>query len=265
MIVGENQNQMLPSEIEIQLRRDASSQDTSAQSSGFTRIAYRENANEKLIFRAALAEYFYKLFRWLNLNLKNKAENYEDQNLKWIFLLNNAFKISKLFTDVSDPVFKQQVTKVSNGDKCKNLNELFALSGKRDLKSFYDNEILTYKREYSKCWSRLLAYIRDLNESNPFTDLKLKDKERQLLKDRFSGFNKEFEEIYEAQKKYYIPAEQAELAKMIREDNTLYIIGQYKRFYDAYGSINFATNKSKYVKYAPDELGARIREFFTAY
>jgi len=111
----------------------------------------------------------------------------------------------------------------------------------------------------------LLEYISDLNASNPFTDIKLKEKERQLLKDRFSGFNKEFEDIYETQKKYYIPAEQAELAKMLREDNTIYIIGQYKRFYDLYGSIGFATNRNKYVKYEPDVLAARIREFFTAY
>ena len=261
----ENQNQVLPSEVEIKLRKEASSQDAKS----FTKITYKETAEEKLAFRKALAEYFYKLFRWLNLNLKNKAEiyesKYEDPNLKWIFLLNNSFKISKLFNDANNPALKQKV--VSDGFKCKNINELFAVSNsERDLKTFYEKEILTYKREYSKCWSRLLEYISDLNSSNPFTDsYKLKEKERQLLKDRFSGFNKEFEDIYETQKRYYIPAEQAELAKMLREDNSIYIIGQYKRFYDLYGSIGFATNKSKYVKYEPDVLGARIREFFTAY
>lgn len=115
----------------------------------------------------------------------------------------------------------------------------------------------------------------------------MKDKDRQQLKDRFSvniffeyefaicihlflqstfkGFNKEFEELYEAQKKYYIPNEQADLAQMLREDNCLYIVGQYKKFYDVYARLNFATNKDKYVKYSPELLGARIREFFTAY
>jgi hypothetical protein len=52
---------------------------------------------------------------------------------------------------------------------------------------------------------------------------------------------------------------------MLREDNCLYIVGQYKKFYDVYGRLNFATNKDKYVKYSPEVLGARIREFFTAY
>ena len=71
---------------------------------------------------------------------------------------------------------KQKV--VSDGFKCKNINELFAVSNsERDLKTFYEKEILTYKREYSKCWSRLLEYISDLNSANPFTDIyKLKEK-----------------------------------------------------------------------------------------
>ena len=33
------------------------------------------------------------------MNLTKKAENYEDQTSKWIFLLNNIYKLSKLFND----------------------------------------------------------------------------------------------------------------------------------------------------------------------
>jgi exocyst complex protein 7 len=141
--------------------------------------------------------------------------------------------------------------------------ELFSLTGKRDLKQFYDSEILNYKKEYSKCWSRLISYIKDLNETYPFSQSKLRDKERQLLKDRFAGFNKEFEEIYERQKRYYIPAEQSELAQILRQDNDIYIVTQYKKFYDAYSNLDFATNKDKYVRYSPELLSARLREFFT--
>lgn len=78
------------------------------------------------------------------------------------------------------------------------------------------------------------------------------------------GFNKEFEDIYEAQKHYYIPNEQAELAQMLRQDNILYIVTQYKRFYDVYSKYNFATNREKYIKYTPELLEARMREFFSA-
>lgn len=79
------------------------------------------------------------------------------------------------------------------------------------------------------------------------------------------GFNKEFEEIYESQKKFYIPSEQVELAESLRQDNRIYIISQYKRFYDTYSRLNFATNREKYIKYTPDDLANKIREFFSAY
>jgi len=215
-------------------------------------------------YRIALSEYFFKLFRWLNLNLRTKSENYENPNLKWIFLLNNSYKISKLFSDANSQSSIQRKQQRLTG-KCESLDELFLVTGKRDLKLFYDNEILNFKREYSKCWSKLLSYIRDLNESNPFNEAKMKDKERQLLKDRFSGFNKEFEEIYETQKKFYIPSEQAELAEILRQDNIIYIISQYKRFYSTYSKMNFASNREKYVKYTPEELTVMMREFFSAY
>jgi len=183
------------------------------------------------------------------MNLTKKAENYEDQTLKWIFLLNNIYKLSKLFND--NNTSKQQ------NESNLTINGLFLLAGKRDLKNFYQDEIRNYKREYSACWSKLLSYIVDLNQRNPFNDQKLKDKERQLLKDRFSGFNKEFEDIYETQKMYYIPAEQFELAKELIVDNDFYISSQYKQFFESFARMNFATNKEKYVKYTPEDLKSR--------
>ena len=90
----------------------------------FTQIAYQVTTDaDKQNYRKALAEYTSKiktrpvflpssptdclhfafdsakLFRWLKMNLNNKAENFMDQNLKWIFLLNNAYKISKQVQD----------------------------------------------------------------------------------------------------------------------------------------------------------------------
>ena len=79
------------------------------------------------------------------------------------------------------------------------------------------------------------------------------------------GFNKEFEDIYETQIRYYIPSEQSELADMMRQDNILYVNSQYKKFYETYSNLNFATNKDKYVKYSPELLAARMREFFNAF
>ena len=58
--------------------------------------------------------------------------------------------------------------------------------------------------------------------------------------------------------------EQADLAQMLRDDNIVYVVGQYKRFYDSYSNVNFTSNRDKYLRYTPEMLSARIREFFTA-
>jgi hypothetical protein len=71
--------------------------------------------------------------------LKNKSENYEDQTLKWIFLLNNTYKLAKLFNETNKNQTEIKLT----------IYGLFILAGKSELKTFYDKEIINYKREYS--------------------------------------------------------------------------------------------------------------------
>lgn len=73
-----------------------------------------------------------------------------------------------------------------NDDNKRTLSSLFALAGKYKFKDAYEDKIIECKREYSKCWSKLINYIDDLLKYNPYQDGKLKDKDRQLLKDRFS-------------------------------------------------------------------------------
>lgn len=77
------------------------------------------------------------------------------------------------------------------------------------------------------------------------------------------GFNKEFEDIVETQTKYYIPS--PELANQLRRENGEYIVKKYKQFFDTYSRLNFATNREKYIKYTPEELNAKMNEFFNSY
>ncbi len=112
--------------------------------------------------------------------MKNKSENYEDQTLKWIFLLNNTYKLAKLFNETNKNQTEIKLT----------IYGLFILAGKSELKTFYDKEIINYKREYSawldlfkkfffiiiyafisldNSWTKLIGYIQDLNQKNPFS------------------------------------------------------------------------------------------------
>jgi hypothetical protein len=67
----------------------------------------------------------------------------------------------------------------------------------------------------------------------------------------------------EIQTKYTIPT--PELADQLREENNSYIVTKYKKFYDTYARLNFATNRDKYIKYTPEDLSLKLREFFSSY
>ena len=215
--------------------------------------------------RNAIVEYFSKTLRWLNLNLCTKAENYPDQHLKLIFLLNNYYKISKLFANNEmENMFSVNRSNSSSDNLANSKNsllELFSLAGKNSFKETYEADILKFKQEYLKSWGKLVGILDFKIE--PIIDGKIKEKDRQLAKDRFSAFNKEFEESISVQAKYFIPNN--ELANDLREIIIKSILSRYKPFHDIYDNSNFATHKDKYIKYKPEDIKAKIKCIFSEY
>lgn len=195
--------------------------------------------------RLKLADYCTKVLSALGLNLSNKAETYGDPFLRPIFMLNNYNYILKSL-------------------KRSGLIELIHMWNK-DVEMFYEDKILEQKKHYSQSWSRVMHYLLEINEpmstqrmTNP--DAKLKEKERQNIKDKFSGFNKEFEDIVRTQKVYAIPDQ--ELRASLKKDNVEYIIPAYRIFLDKYRKMNFTKNPEKYIKYSIEDVEAKIKEFF---
>ena len=76
---------------------------------------------------------------------------------------------------------------------------------------------------------------------------KLQDKYCKLIKEKFTGFNREIEDIASTQKKYSIP--DVELRESLKRDNKEYILPKYSAFYDKYANIAFTKNPEKYVRY----------------
>ncbi|KAL4239242.1 Exocyst complex component 7 [Mactra antiquata] len=195
--------------------------------------------------RLKLADYCTKVLSALGLNLTNKAETYSDPFLKPIFMLNNFNYILKSL-------------------KRSGLIELIH-SWHKDVQSFYEDKIVEEKKNYSQSWSRVMHYILEMNEpmssqrmTNP--DAKLKDKEKQNIKDKFTGFNKEFEEIMRTQKGYAIPDQ--ELRSSLKKDNIEFIVPAYRIFLDKYKRLNFTKNVDKYIKYTVDDVETMINGFF---
>ena len=65
-----------------------------------------------------------------------------------------------------------------------------------ELEFFCENQILENKRIYSQSWSRVLEYIQESDRSlltgqmtpemNQLLNMKLKDKDRRIIKDKFA-------------------------------------------------------------------------------
>lgn len=196
--------------------------------------------------RLKLADYITKVLSALGLNLSNKCETYNDPTLRHVFMLNNLNYIQKSL-------------------KRSGLLELIH-SWNKDVCQYYDDQILEQKRYYSQSWSKVLHYILEVNEpmsvqrTQAAEPVKLKDKQKQNIKDKFTGFNKELEEITRIQKGYAIPDQ--ELRDGLKKDNIDYIVPTYKMFLDKYKKLNFTKNQEKYIKYTAENVEHMINNLF---
>ena len=169
--------------------------------------------------RIAYAQYIYRVLVALSSTLNKKSQSYSDPYLKAIFMLNNYHYILKSLRKT-------------------NLLDIVHLYNHK-IECFYEDQILENKRIYSQSWSRVLNYVFELDANNkpvleggPSTlaNMRLKDKDKRYIKDKFAGFNKEVEEIRLKQKNYAIP--DIELCNKLKKDNKEFIIPKYAQFYN---------------------------------
>lgn len=196
--------------------------------------------------RAALAQYVTRVLSALNLTLHNKSARYEDQALQAVFRLNNLHYVLRALVrsgllqvvQMYEPTLGQQ----------------------------YEEQIRDQKRLYSQSWSRVLHYVleveRPLSTSLAASGAKLRDKDRQSIKDKFTGFNRELEELYRVQKAYAVP--DVELRESLKRDNKEFVLPKYKLFYEKYVAVPFTKNPDKYLKYTPLQVSNLIDQFFDA-
>ncbi|XP_030372679.1 exocyst complex component 7 [Scaptodrosophila lebanonensis] len=190
--------------------------------------------------KALLAIYIKKALAELNLSIMNKCEQYNDQATKHLFRLNNIHYILKSL---------QQ----------SNLIDLVKLA-ETDCERSYEEMIRELKFSYQKTWSKMLAGIAALEELPRPSQGKVKDKDRSVLKERFSNFNKEFEEACKVQRGISIP--DVILREGIKRDNAEHILPVYNRFYEMYATVQFSKNPDKYVKFRPHEINAMLSKLF---
>lgn len=189
--------------------------------------------------KALLGIYIKKVLSQLNYTLITKSDAYTDSGVRALFRLNNSHHVLKAL---------QRST----------LLDLVNIS-EAECEQTYINMIETHKKAYKQSWSKLLNYIMN-NDDIIITAGKLRDKDRNVIKEKFSGFNKEMEDIARTQRGYSIP--DVELREGLKRDNKEYILPKYSAFHDKYSTLYFTKNPEKYIKYTPEQVAALLDHFF---
>ncbi|XP_067343267.1 exocyst complex component 7 isoform X6 [Channa argus] len=205
------------------------SQETSSTSSSTSEF------NKRL-----LSTYICKVLGNLQLNLLSKSKVYEDSALSAIFLHNNYNYILKSL-EKSDLIQLVTVTQKKAESSYKELIE---------------QQIQTYQRS----WVKVTEHLTDRNMPVFQPGTKLKDKERQVIKDKFKGFNDGLEELCKVQKGWAIPDK--EQRDFIRQAQKRVVSDAYRAFLQRCANISFTKNPEKYHKYRPEEVEEMIEKLF---
>ncbi|XP_072524121.1 exocyst complex component 7 isoform X7 [Salminus brasiliensis] len=190
--------------------------------------------------RRLLSTYICKVLGNLQLNLLSKSKVYEDQALSAIFLHNNYNYILKSLEKSE-------------------LIQLVAVTQKKAETSYrelIEQQILTYQRSWVKVTDHLTE--RNMPAFQPGT--KLKDKERQVIKDKFKGFNDGLDELCKIQKVWAIPDKEQRDA--IRHAQRRLVSEAYRAFLQRCANIAFTKNPEKYHKYSPEQVEDMIEKLF---
>lgn len=190
--------------------------------------------------RRLLSTYICKVLGNLQLNLLSKSKVYEDPALSAIFLHNNYNYILKSLEKSE-------------------LIQLVAVTQKtveRSYRELIEQQIQTYQRS----WLKVTEYISERNLPVFQSGVKLKDKERQMIKERFKGFNDGLEELCKIQKAWAIP--DMEQRDKIRKAQKNIVKDTYSAFLRRYGNVSFTKNLEKYIKYRDDQVGEMIEKLF---
>jgi exocyst complex protein 7 len=91
----------------------------------------------------------------------------------------------------------------------------------------------------------------------------LTKRERDVIKDKYSGFNDELDRIVKTQCGYTIPNKT--LREQLAKDNVACIVPVYKAFDRAYRHSGFSIkNPQKYVRHTPEEVQQLVQTLFGA-
>ncbi|KAF6739326.1 Exocyst complex component 7 [Oryzias melastigma] len=222
---------------------------------------YSSDFNKRL-----LSSYICKVLGNLQLNLLSKSKVYEDSALSAIFLHNNYNYILKSL-EKSVSVLQSNHYSLflflhlwNLSPTCRSeLIQLVTVTQKRAEASY--KELIQQQIEfYQRSWLKVTEHLTDRNMPVLQPAMKLKDKERQVIKDKFKGFNDGLEELCKIQKGWAIPDK--DQRDFIRQAQKRVVSEAYRAFLQRCTNISFTKNPEKYHKYRPEEVEEMIEKLF---
>ncbi|CAF2032966.1 unnamed protein product [Rotaria magnacalcarata] len=193
-----------------------------------------------------LGAYFARLVRSLYGNLSKKVDGHTartDTTIRSIFLLNNINYLLKRL---------EKSPLLALIQRCE-----------PDFKSKYEADFQNTLNEYTKCYSSVIIPIHQMLEydnNNRLSDAKLRDRDRETLKESFSLVNTAIDTIRQQSEQYIVS--DADLRNRLRNEGKNIIVELYKNYYNKFAHKDFTKNREKYIRYEPRQLEIAIEKLF---
>ncbi|CAF1227257.1 unnamed protein product [Adineta steineri] len=193
-----------------------------------------------------LGTYFAQLVQALHVSLFRKSESYPsrtDTTIRAIFILNNMNYLLKRLENSSLLGIIQRY--------------------QPDLKGKYENDFQTHLKDYTKCYTPLIIAIQEMLEydnKNHIPDGKLRERDREQLKESFSTVNTAIDTIRQQCEQYIVS--DVDLRDRLRNEGKALIMELYKRYYTKFAHKDFTRHREKYIRYEPRAFELIIENFF---
>ncbi|KAJ4756040.1 exocyst subunit exo70 family protein F1 [Rhynchospora pubera] len=180
----------------------------------------------------------YAIISYLEANLEEKSNLYEDGGLRCIFLMNNIFYI---YNKVKD-------------------SELGRILGDHWLRR-RRGKIRQYSKTYLRVsWTKVLSYLRDDSLSGGSSGSS-GHSSKVALREKFRNFNVAFEEIHRVQTTWKVPDPQ--MREEIKISISEQVIPAYRAFVGRYGpQVDGGRHSNRYIKYSTEDLESHLSELF---
>ena len=191
-----------------------------------------------------MATYINGILKALEKNLESKSKVYDNKCLSALFLMNN-------YNYIRNNLKESEILSLLQDNHHDGV----------DLDARYIDWIHKQMEVY-RCWYQAMIDVTsEDNTSTVFRESdKLKDSQKDAIKNKFKVFNSTLEEQLRIQQKWTIPDPQ--FRDWVREGNIEAIIYKYEDMCKRYEKVNFSSNNKKYIIYSTEDVEKTLSMFF---